>query len=444
MCGIVGVFSKNNKNVIPEALEALLKLQHRGQDSAGICFVQNDELKLFKSPGLVKNALKDARNFNSPIAILHTRYSTKGDLNIQNAQPFLYKNVSLCHNGTIFDVEKFKKILLKKGFNLESDSDSEIILKWLFCKLKKPPESWTADEIKQILEADFKNGSYSLLILFKDRLIALKDRFSYRPLIFIETFDKFYFLSEDCAFDAPFTKKIELNGACAFEINKKGVLKIDPKPKNSRFCVFEPVYFSSFKSNVFGVDVKETRIKLGKILAKNDNIEADYVVPMMNSGFFGAVGYSKEKNIKLKVLIKTKPEILRTFIEKKETREKKLEKKFILKKEELKGKNIVLVDDSIVRGNTSKKIISLLKKAGVKKIHLRLTSPMIKSPCFWGVDIPDENELLAYKLKTEDNIKKELEIESIKFLSNFDFENVFDKKKWCHNCVQLQANRRGC
>lgn len=436
MCGIVGVVSKNSKNIIPETICALLKLQHRGQESAGICFVENDELKLIKNKGLIKDVLCDVQN-SSNLAIAHTRYSTKGEQSAKNAQPFLYKNVSLCHNGTIFNIEKQRKILLEQGFELESDSDSEIILKYLFYKLQKKTADWSIDEIKDILKETFKNGSYSILILFKDRLIALVDSCSYRPMVFVETIDNYYLSSEDCAINFPCVNKFELKADCAVEITPVGIKKVESQREKSCCCVFEPVYFSSFKSNVFGVNVKNTRIKLGQILAQNDNIKADYVVPVMNSGFFGAVGYSKEKNIKLKILIKTQQEVLRTFIEKKETREKKLDKKFILNKKELKDKEIILVDDSIVRGETSKKIISLLKESGVKKIHFRLTSPMIKHPCFWGVDIPDENELLAYKLKTEDNIKKELEVDSVKFISNSDFEEVFDKKIWCHNCVQL-------
>ena len=193
------------------------------------------------------------------------------------------------------------------------------------------------------------------------------------------------------------------------------------------------VYFSNSKSNVFNINAKNERIKLGKLLAKNDFIKADYIVPIMNSGYWGAVGYSIESKIELKLLIKNRKNILRTFIENKEKREELSRKKYIID-EKIKDKKIILVDDSIVRGITSKNIIELIKQKKPKEIHLRLTSPMIINSCFWGVDIPNKNELLAYNLKSADNIRQELGVDSVGFISNSDFEKIFDKNIWCHKC----------
>ncbi len=432
MCGIVGYISKNNNDVIKKTLAALLKLQHRGQDGAGICFLENSKLKVVKNNGYIKEALSFI-NFKSPIAIAHTRYSTMGDLKKENLQPILYKNVALCHNGTIYNINYFREILLKNSFSFEGNSDSEVVLKWLFYKLKKEPDLWQKDEINEILSTDFKNSAYSILILINDKIFAFKDINSYRPLVFIETGEDYIIASEDCVLDKPYIKKFELSAKSALEISPDGYKLANEQSKKTQQCVFEAVYFSNPKSNIFNINAKNERIKLGRLLAKNDFIKADFIVPIMNSGYWGAVGYSLESKIELKLLIKNRKNILRTFIENREKREKLSKEKYIID-DRIEGKKIILVDDSIVRGTTSKNIIKLIKQKNPKEIHLRLTSPMIINSCFWGVDIPNKNELLAYNLKTIDNIKKELEIESIGFISNSDFEKIFDKNIWCHKC----------
>lgn len=432
MCGIVGYISKNNNDVIKKTIASLLKLQHRGQDGAGICFFKDNELKVIKNKGYIKEALFDI-NYKSFFAIAHTRYSTIGDLKKENLQPILYKNTALCHNGTIYNIDYYREILLKEGFSFEGNSDSEVVLKWLFYKLKKEPEFWSKEEISEILSTDFKDSAYCILILVKNRIFAFKDINSYRPLIFIETDEDYIIASEDCVIDKPFIKKFELSAKSAIEISKEGYKLIDEKPKKTQQCVFEAVYFANPKSNIFSVNAKNERIKLGKLLAKKDDIKADFVVPIMNSGYWGAYGYSLESKIELKLLIKNRKNILRTFIENKEKREDLSKKKYIVD-DRIKDKKIILVDDSIVRGITSKNIIELIKQKKPKEIHLRLTSPMIVNSCFWGVDIPNKNELLAYNLKSADNIKQELGIESVGFISNSDFEKIFDKNIWCHKC----------
>jgi len=432
MCGIVGVISKNeSKNIIPETIKCLKKLQHRGQDSAGICFVEKNKLKLIKNNGLINDVLKGINN-SSNIAIAHTRYKTAGDDSSSCAQPFLFKDVALVHNGTV-DTTKQKEILLKNGFKFDSNSDSEVILKWLFYKVK----NWTLEEVLNVLEESFAKSAYNIIILTKDKIMAFKDKNSYRPLTFFETKEAYYLSSEDINYDSK--NKFELSPSSAIEITFKNYRIIKNKTKQTNQCVFEAVYFASSKHKVFNLDVKKTRILLGQILADYDSIQADYVVPIMNSGFFGAVGYSKKRNIPLKILIKNKAN-LRTFIEKKDTRKLLLEEKYSISPE-VKGKRIILVDDSIVRGVTSRYLINLLKNLGTKEIHLRLTSPMIINTCHWGVDIPDKNELLAYNFKTEDNIKEELGVDSVKFISNSDFEKVFNPKSWCHKCFIAIKNQ---
>ncbi len=437
-CGIVAFLSKNNKNIIPKTISNLLKLQHRGQDSAGICYIKDDNIKLKKNTGLIKDVLNDVKD-KSSIALAHTRYATFGDITAQNAQPVVFNDVALAHNGTIFEIEKYKNILIKEGYNFDGTSDSEVLLKWLFYKIKKDPDNWTPKEIKEALN-DIKDGAWAIILFFKNRLIALKDDFSYRPLVFIETDDLYCLASENIISKAK--RKIELKGNSIIEINKSGY-KItdfgDNDNKRQSRCPFEVVYFA--KHNVFNFDIKKSRMILGDILAsydKKENLKADYIVPILNSGLYGAKGYSKKAKIKLKKLIKLKnPK--RTFIENNNSRREAVEEKYVIKN--VKGKNIILVDDSIVRGTTSKKLVEMLKKEGAKKIHLRLTSPMIINSCFWGVDIPDKNDLLAYNLKSCDNIKKALNVDSVKFIGFSDFFKYFNNSKWCNKCFkELKKN----
>ncbi len=436
-CGIVAYFSKNkDKNAVNEAINALIKLQHRGQDSCGVSYVENDIVKKKIALGLIRDNFLNLK-IKSNIIIAHTRYATCGKVDITNAQPYLYNNVALCFNGTIYNVLKYKKILKENNFIFETDSDAEIILKWLFLKLKKDPSKWSLEEMRYILSNDFKMSAFSLLVLLKDKIFAFKDFFSFRPLIFIETKDNYILLSEDCAYFGDYIAKFELKAAQGVEINKNGYILSDYNKTNcQKQCVFEVVYFANKKSTVFDVDVKKTRIKLGRLLAKDDDISADIVIPVMNSGLWGAFGYSKEKNIELSFAIKNNKNILRTFIEKEPKRNIALDEKYSIIKNKVEGKEVVVVDDSIVRGNTVKKITSLLKENGVKKVHFRLFSPSIINCCFWGVDIPKKDELLAYKFKSKDNkeMAKELGVDSIKFISRDLFCKVFNENEWCHNC----------
>lgn len=432
MCGIVGLVSKNKeKNIIPDTINCLKKLQHRGQDSAGICFIEENNFKLIKNNGLVNDVLKGIQNFSN-YAIAHTRYKTAGNDSAKCAQPFLFNDIALVHNGHV-ETFKQKKILKDMGFNFETDSDSEVILKWLCYKV----QNWTLEEISNALEQSFGDGAYNIILLFKDKIMAFKDKNSYHPLTFFETKDAYYLSSEDINFSS--INRLELGANCAIEITLKGYRTFLKETKTKSQCVFEAVYFACVKNKVFNIDVKNTRLKLGEILASGDNFKADYVVPVMNSGFFGAVGYSKKRNIPLKILIKNKAN-LRTFIEKKDTRNILVKEKYSISPC-VRGKDIILIDDSIVRGTTSRHLINLLKNFGVNKIHLRLTSPMIINTCRFGVDIPDKNELLAYNYSTVDNIKEELGVDSIKFISNSDFKRVFNPKKWCHKCFTAINNQ---
>ena len=437
-CGIAGIFAKNkNNNIIEKLIFSISKLQHRGQDSCGIAYIQNEKIKNKTALGLIKDNFSNFKE-KSNIAIAHTRYATIGKIDIKNAQPYFFNNVAVCFNGTISENTKYKKILKNAGYAFDTNSDSEIILKWIFFKTNKNPNNWSLDEIRHILNNDFKNKAYSLLILLKDKIFAFKDIYSYRPLIFIETKNEYCIFSEDCAtFETPL-KKIELKGGQGIELNKNGYILSDPyNSTKSKKCVFEIIYFASKNSNVFNMNVKEKRILLGELLASKDNVDADIVVPVMNSGFWGAYGYSKKRGIKLCFAIKNNKNTLRTFIEKENKRNKTIDEKYKVIKNKVKDKNIIVVDDSIVRGHTVKKITYLLKKNGAKSVHFRLFSPPIINVCNWGVDISSKEELLACKYKSKDNdLIKELKTDSIKYIPYELFCKVFNENQWCHSCFK--------
>ena len=436
-CGVIAFFSKNKEdNVVNKTIDALIKLQHRGQDSCGIAYVEDNIIKKKSASGLIRDNFLNLE-VKSSVSIAHTMYATCGKVNISNAQPYLYNNVALCFNGTVYNVSKYKEILKENDFIFETDSDAEIILKWLFLKLKKESFKWSLNEIRDVLNNDFKMSAFSLLILLKDKIFAFKDFFSFRPLVFIETETEYILSSEDCAYLGDYIKKFEIKAAQGIEISEKGCFLSDYNScNNTKKCVFEIVYFAHKKSKVFNIDVKSARVKLGMLLAKEDDIDADVVIPVMNSGFWGAYGYSKEKNIKLSLAIKNNRNVLRTFIEKEPKRTIVIDEKYSIVKNKIKGKEVIVVDDSIVRGNTIKKIVLLLRQNGVKKIHFRLFSPPIINCCFWGVDIPQKEELLAYNFKSKDNetIAKELGVNSIKFISKELFFSVFSENEWCNNC----------
>ena len=438
-CGIAAVFAKNKKeNIIDKLIFLISALQHRGQDSCGIAYIEDNKIKNKTALGLIKD---NFLNFNkkSYAAIAHTRYATVGSVDIKNAQPYYFSNVALCFNGTIFDGLKYKNILQNAGYNFDTNSDSEIILKWLFFKIGSDLSNWTPDKIRNILNNDFKDKAYSLLILLNDKIFAFKDIYSYRPLVFVETENEYCILSEDCLDNKNVIKKIELKNGQGLEINSRGYsFSKKAQNDNTKKCVFEIIYFASKKSNVFDLNVKEKRILLGELLAKDDNIQADIVVPVMNSGFWGAFGYSRERKIKLSFAIKNNKNILRTFIEKPKTRLNMVDDKYSIIDYKVKNKNVVVVDDSIVRGHTVKKISSLLKSAGAKSVHFRLFSPPIVNVCHWGVDISNRDELLAYKYKSKDNeIIEKLGVDSIKYISDELFYSVFDKNYWCSNCFKM-------
>ncbi len=431
-CAVFACIVKNNR-AFDYIKYGLTLLQHRGEESAGItCGGKN--YKTIKNTGLVEQVFKNVEAVEGDFGIGHVRYSTQGSSDKVHAQPFQEKckgeDIALAHNGNI------SKILQKKEAVFSDMTDSEIILKCLISEINKKPSLWTFEDITEVLYKNFDKGAYSLVIALPERIIGIKDPSGYRPLMFCIAREGYFLASEDCAFESLHIHKIiEIQAGECIEITKDNY-KIQKycKPEYTKQCVFEHIYFANPASSIFSKNVYETRVELGRLMAKEDKVKADIIVPVMSSGLAAALGYSEISKIPMHLGLK-KNKAFRSFIQPtRETREKIAVEKYIPIKSVIENKRIILVDDSIVRGTTMMFLTRLLKKHGAKEIHIRLSSPAIINTCFWGIDIPYKNELIFRKFKDEKSFAEFLGAESVKFIPKKFFNEVFNPEKWCYNC----------
>lgn len=450
-CGIFGGYSKVG-DVAQYIQTGLLKLQHRGQESAGIS-CGDVKQTLHKAKGLVMEVFDaySLQKLTGKFGIGHVRYSTQGGSSSVNAQPYLinYLNgqVSIAHNGNVKKAMKMREKFEKIGEVFVTSSDSEVIFKRIVYGLKKPPEEWTFEEIGKCLEEDFSKGSYSLTLCLPKKVVAYRDPIGYRPLMFCEAQEGYFIASEDIAFASlNVIKTIEIQAGWGVEITAEGYeIKPFAKSAQEHKCVFEHIYFANPASNIFGSNVYESRVTLGKILAESDNVKADIVVPVMESGFAAAIGYSRESGIPLEMGLLRSHWIGRSFIQPtQQSRIDKVKAKLTPIKSIIEDKSIVLIDDSLVRGTTSTEIIKMLKAAGAREIHFRLSSPMLLNTCTWGVDIPTKNELIATIYKSEEEIAKHIGADSVKFLPFKGLEDFFGKEGWCYRCFMDSKKNENC
>lgn len=446
-CGIFGGYSKVG-DVAQYIRNGLLKLQHRGQESAGIS-CGNTKQTLHKAKGLVMEVFDEysMQQLTGKFGIGHVRYSTQGGSSSVNAQPYLinYMNgqVSIAHNGNVQKAMKIREKFEKIGEVFVTSSDSEVLFKRIVYGLKKPPEQWTFEEIGKCLEDDFSQGAYSLTLCLPNRVVAYRDPVGYRPLMFCEAEEGYFIASEDIAFAAlNVIKTIEIQAGWGVEITAEGYeIKPFAKSANEQKCVFEHIYFANPASNIFGANVYESRVNLGKILAQSDNINADIIIPVMESGFAAGIGYSRESGIPLEMGLVRSHWVGRSFIQPtQQSRIDKVRAKLTPIKSIVEDKSVILIDDSLVRGTTSTEIIKMLKAAGAKEIHFRLSSPMLLNTCSWGVDIPTKNELIATIYKTEAQIARQIGADSVKYLPFNGLEEYFGKEGWCYRCFMESKN----
>jgi len=417
-CGVFGIF--NNKDAAAITALGLHALQHRGQEGCGIVTFDGKNFYAERRLGLVGDnftkgkVLEKLPGFS---AIGHNRYSTAGNNLIKNVQPFfadLYEGgIGIAHNGNLSNALKLRNELVKNGSIFQTTSDTETIVQ-LIAKSKRPKI------IDKIIESLFKiQGGYALTILTNTNLIGIRDPFGIRPLVVGKLNNSYVLASETCAFDiigAKFIREVE-NGEMVI-INKNGIESLKPFPKiKERPCIFEYIYFSRPDSIIKNKSFYEYRKKLGAELAKENHVNADLIVPVPDSGVPSAIGYSEEvkKNVELGII--RNHYVGRTFIEPtQQIRSLGVKLKHNVNKSLVMNKSLILIDDSLVRGTTSVKIVKMLYDAGAKEVHVRIASPPIKYPDYYGVDTPNQNELLASKLSLEE-MRKFVNATTLQFLS---------------------------
>jgi amidophosphoribosyltransferase len=421
-CGVFGVFGHPEASNL--AYLGLYALQHRGQESAGIVSSDGKELFVHRAMGEVEEIFQPRVLAQLPgsLAIGHTRYSTAGDKALLNAQPIMIDcnkgKVALGHNGNLTNAAEWRRKLEHRGSIFQTNSDTEVIVHLIARSPARNLSGAIGDALNQV------EGAYSLLVLTEDELYAVRDPRGFRPLVLGKLttpggFDSWLVASETCAFDllnAQYVREIEPGEMV--RISKSGIESIHFAPeKPLQQCIFEHVYFSRPDSIIFGRSVNESREMLGRLLAQEHPVDADIVVPVPDSGVPAAVGYALESKIPFRMGLIRNHYIGRTFIEPSQAiRNFGVKLKLNPIRGLIEGKRVVLVDDSIVRGTTSRKIVRMLREVGAKEIHVRISCPPTISPCYYGVDTPTREELIASS-NTPEEICKFLGADSLGYVS---------------------------
>ncbi|MGE5328295.1 MAG: amidophosphoribosyltransferase [Deltaproteobacteria bacterium] len=442
-CGVFGIFNVNNFDTASVTYYGLYALQHRGQESAGIAVNNNNEIFYHKDMGLVNEVFKkDILNeLKGDIAIGHVRYSTTGSSLRENAQPMVARYVrgklAIVHNGNLVNAVELRYELEAKGALFQTSIDSEVIANLLAreCIQDKPTEK-SLEEISTKLK-----GSYALLVMTGNKLIGMKDPNGFKPLCLGKLQDSYIMASETCALDAVGAEFIrELKPGEIVVVDKNGLTSIQTKPaEKTSMCIFEYVYFARPDSAIDGVNVYDARKAAGRMLAKENPVEADLVIGVPDSGLSAALGYSEESGIPFdQGLIKNRY-TGRTFIQPEQAqREIGVRIKLNALKTIIEGKRLVLVEDSIVRGTTIRWIIQLLRQAGAKEIHMRVASPPYKYPCHFGIDISNTSCLIA-STKEVKEICNSIGADSLYYLSKEGLINTVEKSG-CDFCTACFDN----
>ncbi len=420
-CGVFGVYSQESRNVAHTVYYGLYALQHRGQESCGIAVSYANKISYYKGMGLVADVFADGMLEKLPegdIAIGHVRYSTTGASQLLNAQPVVFTGkcgkVAVAHNGNLTNTKQLRDELISQNAVFQTTIDSEVIA-ILINSLSD------GDIIMGIKRACAKfKGSYALVIMTTDKLIAVRDPHGIRPLC-IGTIDgDVVAASETCALDAVGANFLrDVKPGEIVVVDNEGIHShmMDGVPSKSSMCIFEYVYFARHDSVMEGYSVYEARKLAGKLLAKNYPVEADLVSGVPDSGNVAARGYAEESGIPFVEALARNRYVGRTFIQPDQSqRENSLSVKMNALRGNVRGKRIVLIDDSIVRGTTMRKIIKMLRDAGAKEVHIRICSPVIKHPCHFGIDIQTYSQLIGAN-KNEEQICESLGADSVRYLT---------------------------
>ncbi len=436
-CGIFGIYAPDKK-VAEIIFYGLQALQHRGQESAGIAVSDKENILVFKDLGLVSQVFNEQNiaPLQGNIGIGHTRYSTKGRNIWKNSQPLygMFKNESfaIAHNGNLTNIGEIRKEQIKKGIRFETTTDTEIIALLIENSEKEGIEDAIKDAISKI------KGSYSLVILTRDKVFGIRDPHGFRPLVLGSLGRSFIIASETCALDiidADFIREIDPGEVVVLDkdgVRSQMLLPVD----RISMCVFELIYFARPDSYIHNKNMFKVRHRMGQELAKESPADADIVISVPDSGTPAAIGYSAQSKIPYAEGFIKNRYIGRTFIQPiQRTREIGVRLKLNPLKEIIKNKKLVVVDDSIVRGNTSRKIIKMLYCAGAREVHMRISSPPLLYPCYYGIDMATKKEFIANH-KTLQDIRKSLNVNSLKYLSMNGLVKAIgeSKEKFCFAC----------
>jgi amidophosphoribosyltransferase len=441
-CGVFGVFGHAEAaNMTYLGLHAL---QHRGQESAGIVTSDGSHLYAHRAMGLVQDAFNEDQLAKLPgrTAIGHVRYSTAGGSHIRNAQPiavdYAHGSLAVCHNGNLTNAEELRAELEGRGSIFQSDTDTEVFVHLAAVSKEIAIEDRIADALTKV------KGAYSLLFLTEETLIAVRDPMGIRPLclgILPSKKDAHVVASEPCAFDLIGAEHVrDLDPGEMVVVDSTGIRSLHPMPKMpSRMCVFEYVYFARPDSNLSGKSVYEARKAFGRMLAREHPVQADVVVPVPDSGVPAAVGYAAEIGVPFETGLIRSHYVGRTFIEPQESiRHFGVRLKLNTVAPVLRGKRVVVIDDSIVRGTTSRKIVKMVRDAGAREVHLRISSPPTQWPCYYGIDTPTRRELIASS-HSVDEIARYVTADSLGYLSlEGMLSGVGSGDTLCHACFSGQ------
>ena len=441
-CGVFGIYDLDGGNIAPSIYYGLTSLQHRGQESCGMAVSRTDgergNVQFHKDLGLVSEVLRKdvVHNMNGDIGIGHVRYSTTGESVAENAQPlvlsYIKGSLALAHNGNLVNTEALKWELIQTGAIFHTTTDSEVIA---FHIARERVHSATVEEAVHKTVEKIRGG-YALVIMSPRKLIGARDPYGLKPLCLGKRDNAYVLASESCALTsvgAEFIRDIEPGEIVT--ITKDGLKssKLDVQEKHAH-CVFEYIYFARLDSTMDGVKIYDARIRGGKSLAKSYPVEADLVTGVPESGLPAAKGYSEESGIPFGFAFYKNSYIGRTFIKPtQQERESSVHLKLSVLESVVKGKRIVLVDDSIVRGTTIANLIHMLKEAGAKEVHVRISSPPFLHPCYFGTDVPSNDQLIAAQHSTEE-IRKMIGADSLGYMQIDYLEGMAGGLPLCKAC----------
>ena len=439
-CGVFGIYSTKDIEVSSLIYLGIHSLQHRGQESAGMAIVQGEKMNLHKDNGLVDNVVSEEiiDQLKGNKGIGHVRYSTTGSSQIINAQPLLINSakgsVALAHNGNLINGKELRSFLEKNGSIFHSELDTEVIAHLIARSPASDIEGALADSLNQI------KGAFSLVILTKDKLMGVRDPRGFRPLILGEFEDGYVLASETSALEiieADHVRDIQPGEMIIIDDNGYNIERYQPKVE-ANFCVFEYIYLARPDSKFNGNNVQKVRQEMGRQLAREteNQDDIDIVSPVPDSGISAAQGFAWEADKPFQFSLIRNKYVGRTFISPvQKIRNLKVKMKLNPVKEIVAGKKVALVDDSIVRGTTSRQLVSMLKEAGAKEVHIMISSPPVTNPCYYGLDISTRQELIASEKEVED-IRKEIGADSLTYLSLEGLSKIMEDREsgYCDAC----------